>query len=339
VGPKRSICLIAGALAVGALLPATAAATALSGAGSDVVAPLVAEWAVAYQAFHDTTVSYDPVGSQSGINDIAARTIDFAGSDAPMSSSQWTACNGCYQIPWALSAIGIGYHIGGLKRNLYLNGSVLAQIYLGKITRWNAKPIKALNPKASLPNLKITPIYSNGSGATYTFTQYLSKVSSSWSSSIGYGLVVDFPTGTAANSASTATALLNSTNGAIAYLGAAYLFANKLPAAAIKNAAGQFEYPNISEIEAAGKTATRVPASNALDVVDPPKSARTAYPISTYCYAIVAGDAVHKSELEQWISYALGNGQSFGPSLDFAALPTKVMKASKAALSAFEKSS
>jgi phosphate transport system substrate-binding protein len=326
-----------GALAVGVcVLPASAgAATSLSGAGSGLVAPLVAEWSVAYQTFHGTLVSYSPVGSQAGITDISSRTIDFAGSDAPMTAAQWNACNGCYQIPWALSAVAIGYHVGGLGRKLYLTGNVLAQIYLGQISRWNDARIKALNPRASLPNLRITPIYANGSGATYAFTRYLSKLSASWRRTIGYGLTVSFPTGVAANSTSAASALLVSTNGTIAYVGAAYLFANKLPAAAIENAAGRFEYPNLSEIESAGRTVNSVPVSNALQIVDPPSSARIAYPIATYSYVIVAGNAARKSDLTQWLSYIFGNGQQFGPSLDFAPLPANVLRASKATLSAF----
>ena len=334
------ISLTVGALAVGGgVLPtAAAAAAALSGAGSGLVAPLVAEWAVAYQAFHGTSVSYTPVGSQAGISDISSRTVDFAGSDAPMTSAQWNACNGCYQVPWALSAVGIGYNVSGLGRRLYLNGTVLAQIYLGQISRWNDRRIKALNPSASLPNLKITPIYSGGSGATYALTRYLSKISASWSRTVGYGLTVTFPTGVGASSTSAATALLGSTNGAIAYVGASYLFANKLPAAAIQNAAGQFEYPNLSEIESAGRTVKSVPLSNALQIVDPPRSARVAYPIATYSYVIVPGHAVHKADVEQWLSYVFGNGQAFGPSLDFAPLPPNVLRASRATLRSFETS-
>lgn len=334
------ITLTVGVLAAGgSVLPTSAAAAAgLAGAGSGLVAPLVAEWSVAYQAFHGTVISYSPVGSRAGITDISARTVDFAGSDAPMTSAQWNACNGCYQIPWALSGVGIGYHVNGLGRRLYLTGKVLAQIYLGKISRWNDARIKALNPTASLPNLSITPIYSAGSGATYALTRYLSKVSASWRDTVGYGLTVTFPTGVSASSTSAATALLASTNGAIAYVGAAYLFANRLPAAAIENAAGRFEYPNLSEIESAGRTVKSIPVSNALQIVDPPSSARTAYPIATYSYVIVAGNAAHKPDVEQWLSYVLGNGQTFGQQLDFAPLPATVLRASQATLRRFERS-
>jgi phosphate transport system substrate-binding protein len=325
------------AFAVGvAVWPARApAATGLSGAGSSLVAPLVAEWAAAFQAFHGTSVTFYPVGSQAGIKDVSARLIDFGASDAPMTSAQQAACNGCYQIPWALSAIGISYHVNGLRAGLNLSGEVLAQIYLGHISQWNDRRIRALNPRASLPNLKITPIYATGSGATYAFTLYLSRTSANWRNSVGYGLSASFPAGVSTNSPSAAAALLQSTNGAIAYLGASYLIADRLPAAAIENSAGRFEYPNLSEIESAAVTVRHVPAGNALTIVDPPSSARTAYPIATFSYVIVPGNASNKADLEQWISYGLGAGQAFGPSLDFAQLPPNIMRASTATLSRF----
>jgi phosphate transport system substrate-binding protein len=336
---SRLTFLTAVALALlGGVPTSPAAAASLSGAGSTLVAPLVAEWGAAYQVFNGTPVSYNPVGSAMGITEISARVVDFAGSDAPMTPGQFAACNGCYQIPWALSAIGIGYHLSGIGPRLYLDGNVLAQIYLGQITRWNDPRIKLLNPRARLPGVKITPIYSGGSGATYAFTSYLSKLSGSWRRRVGYGLDVPFPTGVAAKSTSAATALLLSINGAIGYIGTSYLIGSNLPAAAIENSAGRFEYPNLSEIESAGRTVRRIPASNGLSIVDPPSSARTAYPIATYTYAIVPANASKKADLAGWLSYALGPGQAFGPSLDFAPLPPNVLRASDATLRRFASS-
>jgi len=172
----------------------------LSGAGSTLVAPILAEWAAAFQAFHGTVVRYDPVGSQAEIRDISSRTVDFAASDAPLTPAEASVCQSCYQIPWSLSAIGIGYHVGGIGSTLRLTGGVLAEIYLGQISRWNDSRIKALNPRTPLPALRITPIYTGTSGDTYTFTSYLSKVSTAWRTKVGYGLTVTFPTGVPANS-------------------------------------------------------------------------------------------------------------------------------------------
>jgi ABC-type phosphate transport system substrate-binding protein len=217
-----------------------------------------------FQAFHDTVVSYTPAGSQAGINDVTTRAVDFAASDAPMTSAQASACNRCYQIPWSLSS------------------------------RWRA--------------------------------------------SVGSGLSVSFPAGESVDSDSAATSVLEATDGAIAYVGTPYLVANGLPAAGIENAAGRFEFPNLTEIETAAKTIRRVPANDAVQIVDPPSSARIAYPISTFTYAIVPADAAQKSALSQWISYALGLGQQLGPRLGFAALPPVVLRASDATLHAFSSS-
>jgi phosphate transport system substrate-binding protein len=319
------------------VVPSAGASSRLVGAGSSLVAPLVEEWGATFQAFHDTVVSYTPAGSQAGINDVTTRAVDFAASDAPMTSAQASACNRCYQIPWSLSAVGIGYHIHGVGYGLYLTGPVLAEIYLGQITHWNDFRIKALNQRVHLPALKITPI-STSAGDTYPFTTYLSKVSSTWRASVGSGLSVSFPAGESVDSDSAATSVLEATDGAIAYVGTPYLVAHGLPAAGIENAAGRFEFPNLTEIETAAKTIRRVPANDAVQIVDPPSSARIAYPISTFTYAIVPANAAQKSALAQWISYALGLGQQLGPRLGFAALPPVVLRASDATLHAFSSS-
>jgi phosphate transport system substrate-binding protein len=294
----------------------------------------VAEWGVAFGVFNGSSVSYTEVGSQAGIRDVAGGAVDFAASDAPLASGGAAACNACVQIPWSLSAIGIGYRINGMRQPLFLTPSLLAEIYLGQITRWNDRRLRALNPHGSLPALKITPIYVGSSGETYTFTTYLSKENSAWRSRIGSGFAVAFPAGVRAASDASATALLKSTNGSLAYVGAPFLVANRLPAAAVENAAGRFEFPNLSEIESAAQAVKHVPADNSLQIVAPPRSAASAYPISTFTYVVVPAKSTKKSELVDWISYALGGGQQFGARLDYAALPKIVANASQATLAA-----
>jgi phosphate transport system substrate-binding protein len=334
---KRLICVTVLVLAAGvcALTPAASAAQSLSGAGSALVAPLEAEWAQAFQAFNGVTVNYTADGSQAGISDISNRTVDFGASDAPLSAQQEASCHSCFQIPWALSAIGVGFHIRGIGARLLLTGKVLSEIFLGQITHWNDSQIKRLNPRLNLPNLKITPIHSAGSGDTYVFTNYLSDVSSTWRSRVGSGMTVSFPTGDQGNGIAGVTSLLQSVDGGIAYVGASYLIAHRLPAAAIKNADGHYEYPNLTQIEAAAKIVKTVPSNNALSIVDPPKSARSAYPISTFTYVIVPANAPQRSLLQSWIDYALGAGQQFDQALDFAALPSVVSRAAKATAKSF----
>ena len=335
-----TLAALAGAVGLLRAVPATAATpvTTLSGAGSTLVAPLIAEWAQEFTVFFGVKIDYASVGSQAGLNRLAPGSVDFAATDSPLTAAQVRACAACGQIPWALTAVGIGYHVSGVGNQLRLSPTVLAGIYLGAITRWNDHRITALNPGLHLPALKITPVSSNASGDTYVFTQYLSRVSATWKSKVGTGDTVSVPAGLSTNGNAGVTALLQSTNGSIGYVGAAYLITHRLPAAAIANAAGNFEYPNLANITAAAATVKSVPANGALPIVNPPRKASTAYPISTFSYIVVAGTAAasRKAALKDWISFAVGAaGQKFGQSLDYAPLPTVVARADRRAVRAF----
>jgi phosphate transport system substrate-binding protein len=315
-----------------AFTASASAASTLNGAGSTLVAPLEAEWAAAYDSRTGNTVNYNPVGSGTGISQISAGTVDFGASDAPLNPTQAAGCSGCIQIPWALSATGVGYNVPGAGRKLHLSGPVLAGIYLGQITNWDAPQIKALNKGAHLPNMKITPVFrSDGSGDTYAFTNYLSHISGSWASRVGVGTSVSFPTGAAGKGNSGVTAVLQGTPGSIAYIAVSYLIAHHLPAVGIKNAAGNYEYPNLSNIENAAASLKHVPGNNAVSIVDPPRSAKIAYPISTFTYVIGRSSGANAGLLKSFVKFALGPGHSFGQNLDFAPLPKVVQRAANAA--------
>ena len=321
------------ACALSAVAAAAASAATLTGDGSTLVAPLEAEWGSAFQSKTHITVNYSSVGSGQGIQDISSRLVDFGASDAPLTPTQAQACNGCAQIPWALSAVGVGYNLPGIHK-LRLTGPVVAQIYQGQITTWNDSRIAKLNPGVHLPNLKITPLHrSDGSGTTYAFTNYLSDISASWRSHIGFATSVSFPVGIGGKGNAGVAAILEATKGAMSYNEVAYLIANSLPAAAIKNAAGNYEYPNLNNIEVAARTVKHVPANNEMHIVNPPRSARIAYPISTFTYAIVPLSGNKQvSLLKQWLTYVVGPGQAFGPSLDFAPVPKIILNAAKATI-------
>jgi phosphate transport system substrate-binding protein len=334
---RKLLPLAAAALAVGALTGftanAVAATTALTGAGSTLVAPLEAEWASGFASGSGISVTYNAVGSGTGITDISQGLVDFGASDAPLSPTQAGGCNSCIEIPWALSATGVGYHISGVGNKLHLTGPVLAKIYLGQITNWNDPQIAATNKGVHLPNLKITPVFrSDGSGDTYAFTDYLSKVSGAWASKVSRGTTVSFPAGVSGKGNSGVTADLEATNGTIAYIAVSYLIAHSLPAVGIKNAAGKYEYPNLKNIENAAQTVKRVPSNNELHIVNPPKSAKIAYPISTFTYVIAKTTSPVATAVQRFIKYALGPGQSFGASLDFAPLPKAVRTADNRAV-------
>ncbi len=327
---KRLVCLSAAAVVASMATGATASASAatLSGAGSTLVQPLEALWNSGWSTATGNSASYSGVGSGTGITDITKSLVDFGASDAPLNSAQQAACPNCVQIPWALSATAVGFHLTGIT-SLHLTGTVLAEIYLGQITKWNDKAIKKLNKGIKLPNRKITPIFrSDGSGDTYAFTNYLSHVSSTWSTKVGTATTVSFPTGVQAKGNSGMTAVLANTNGGIAYIAASYLIQQGgLGAVAIQNAAGKFEYPNVPNIASAASSVTSIPPNNAISIVDPPASATIAYPISTFTYVIVPNNTAKASLLQSFISYALTTGQAFGAKLDFAPIPSAVLSA------------
>ena len=315
-----------------AVSTAGASAAGLTGAGSTLVAPLMANWINGFEIKEGIPVKYGAVGSGTGIAQITARTVDFGASDAPLTPEQASACNGCVQIPWALSATGLGINIPGLKK-VNVTGAILAGIYFGKITNWNDPKIKKVNPGVKLPGLAITPVFrSDGSGDTYAFTNYLSKVSPAWKNEVGFATSVGFTHGVGAKGNAGVTSTVTKTPGAIGYISASYLIAAGLGAAAVENSAGKFEFPNLKNIESAASTVKSLPASNAISITNPPKKATIAYPISTFTYAIVPHDAPQKGFLQQFLNYDVTLGQKYGAALDFAPLPKVVLTAAKKAI-------
>jgi phosphate transport system substrate-binding protein len=308
----------------------------ISGAGSSLVTPLVQQWISPLGSAFGYSLSYASVGSGTGIADITARTVDFGASDAPLNASQATGCNGCVEIPWALSATTLSYNIPGVPNDLHLSGPVIAGIYLGQITNWNDAQIAKLNPKLTLPSLTITPVHrSDGSGDTYAFTDYLQRVSSTFQSQVGNATLVTFPGGVGASGNAGVAGSIASTSGAIGYISAAYTLPNHLKVAAIQNAAGVFATPGLKDIEAAAAAFPK-PFSTAngveMHIVNPPKTAKSAYPISTYTYVIIPANASKATELRKLVFWALTSGQKYGPKLIFAKIPTPILSASEKAL-------
>jgi phosphate transport system substrate-binding protein len=310
----------------------------LVGAGSTFVFPLVAKWIPDYSNLHGVTITYGPIGSGGGIQQITNRTVDFGASDAPLTSDQQQACKRCLQIPWALAGTSIPYNVSGAPKHLKLSGTVLADIFLGKVTSWNDPAIARLNPGTELPATRVTPIYrTDSSGTTYNLTDYLARVSPEWKSKVGTGTSVDFPAGTGGKGSSGVAAALSRANGAITYIDAAYSIENGFSYAALQNRAGKFVLPERGAVAAAAATVTSVPPDNVVSIVEPPASATAAYPLSTFTYAIVPQKSDKADLLEPFLRYAIGPGQRFGAELEFAPLPAKIVAADKATIAKLTK--
>jgi phosphate transport system substrate-binding protein len=318
--------------ATGANASSTQAKTGgeLTGAGSTFVAKLVQTWIPKVQSSLGIKVTYGPIGSGGGINAITNRTVDFGASDAPLTPDQFSACHGCVQIPWALSATSIPYHLVGMNKQLHLTGPILADIFLGKITKWNDPRLKKINKGANLPNEQITVIHrSDSSGTSYNLSDYLSKVSPEWRSKVGRGTALNWPTGIGARGSSGISAALAQTNGGISYVDIAYSLSNHFSYATIQNKAGKWTQPTLPGIKAAAKTIKRVAANNSgISIVNPAKTQKFAYPICTFTYVIVPQQTGKAADLKKFIHWALTTGQTDGPALLFSPLPKPVLKAS-----------
>jgi phosphate transport system substrate-binding protein len=334
---KRTFLAAVGALALAAAALAAGAgarptAETINGAGATFPAPLIAVW---QQQYKGGTVNYNPIGSGGGIAAITSRTVDFGASDAPLSPDQFTACNGCVQMPWVLSATAVLYNLPGVKNNLHLSGKVIADIYLGKISKWNDARITKLNKGVTLPDKDITPVYrSDSSGTTFNFTDYLSESSPDFRNKIGRSTSVNWPKGVGGRGSSGLAGIVTRTEGAIGYADVAYALKNKIQFAAVQNRSGKYALPGIRGIKAAAESDKKFDSTNALSIVNPPRGKKyaNAYPICTYSYVILPLKSDKATALKQFVTWAITDGQAFGPKLLFVPLPSYVLVRDKAQL-------
>jgi phosphate transport system substrate-binding protein len=306
--------------------PAKHSGTTIVGAGSSFVNPLVSAWIPAVGSAFGYELQYSPIGSGGGVAAITGRTVDFGASDAPLTSDQFNACNGCLQIPWALSATSVPYNLPGVKNLLHMDGPTLAKIFMGQITTWDDPAIKKLNPGVNLPGTKITIAHrSDNSGTTFNFTDYLASVSPSWQASVGKGVAVNWPVGVGGKGSAGLAAIVTQTPGAIGYVDVAYSLHNHLSFFAMKNRSGKYTTPGLKGIIAAASSDQKPDATNALSIVNPPKKYPLAYPISTYTYVIVPQQSTKAADLKKFLFWAVTKGQSYGPKLLFQPIPKPVL--------------
>jgi phosphate transport system substrate-binding protein len=335
--------LFAASLAVLAAISALAATTAgassradqLVGAGATFPFPIISKWTAAYPGLTGVNIVYQPIGSGGGIAAITNKTVDFGASDAPLSPDQFSACGDCVQIPWVLGATAVMYNLSGAPAHLKITGPVIAGIYLGTIKKWNDPAITKLNPGANLPSTDITPVYrSDGSGTSYNFSDYLSKVSPAFKSKVGRSTQPPFPTGVGARGSSGVSGVVTKTDGAIGYADTAYAKTNHLKFFYVKNKAGKFAGPGLRGIEAAAATISKkdIPANNEMHIVDPPKTRPIAYPICTFSYVLLHKSTPKAALLKKWVFYALTSGQQYARPLLYGRIPLPVLAAAEKTL-------
>jgi phosphate transport system substrate-binding protein len=326
-------------LAFAAIAAGTASASRsadqLVGAGATFPFPLISQWVSDYPSKTGVNIIYQPIGSGGGIQAITNKTVDFGASDAPLTPDQLSACGDCVQIPWVLGATSVMYNLSGAPAHLKITGPVIAGIYLGQIKTWNNPAIAKLNPGVNLPSTAITPVYrSDGSGTSFNFTDYLSKVSSTFKSKVGVSTQPPFPTGVGGKGSSGVAGVVSKTDGAIGYADVAFAIKNHLKFFYVKNSAGKYAGPGLRGIAAAASTVKKgdIPANNEMHIVDPSAKVSQAYPICTFSYVIVHKSSPKAAQLRRFIFYALTGGQSFASKLLYGKIPVSVLVAAEKTL-------
>ena len=304
----------------------------LTGAGATFPNPIYSKWFADYAAKGGVKINYQPIGSGGGIKQLQEQTVDFGASDAPMTDAEMAGAKGgpVQHIPTVLGAVVITYNLPEVKAPIKLTGPVIADIFLGKIVKWNDARVASLNAGVTLPATDILVVHrSEGSGTTYIFSDYLSSVSADWKASPGKGKDLQWPVGIGGKGNDGVTGQVKQTPGSIGYVELAYARQNKLPATLIKNAAGQYVAPTIESTTAAAAEMAKSLAATTdyrLSIVNAPGAA--AYPISSFTWILVyknQKDAAKWQKLSAFLKWALHDGESDVSSLDYAPLPPNLV--------------
>ncbi len=321
---------IAPAALVAALaLPQFAAAADITGAGATFPYPIYAKWADAYKKATGTGMNYQSIGSGGGIKQITARTVNFGASDMPMKAEDLEK-NGLVQFPAIMGGVVPVYNLKGIGAGeIKFTGELLAGIYLGKIKKWNDAAIAGANPGVKLPDDNITVVHrSDGSGTTFLWTNYLSKVSADWKGAVGEGTSVKWPAGVGGKGNEGVASYVQKINGSLGYVEYAYAKQNKLTAGQMRNRAGKFVAPDDTSFKAAAAGAewTKTPGM-AVVLTDQPGDA--SWPVTGASFILI-----HKSqekpeagrEVLKFFSWAFANGQKMADELDYVPMPEPVVK-------------
>jgi phosphate transport system substrate-binding protein len=314
--------------AIGGLaIASTAAAADISGAGATFPAPVYAKWAEAYKAQTGVGLNYQAIGSGGGIKQIKAKTVDFGASDKPLKPDELAAA-GLYQFPTVVGGVVPVMNLPGIAPGqVKLSGALLGDIFLGKVTKWNAPEIAALNKGVPLPNLPITVVHrSDGSGTSFLFTSYLAMKNPAWASQVGASDSVQWPTGLGGKGNDGVSAFVKQTTGAIGYVEYAYAKQNHSTFAAMQNKSGKFVQPTAAAFGAAAGSAPWLKSpGNYILLLDQPSAA--AWPITGATFILMyrnQADPANAAQVLKFFEWGYNKGDALAVGLDYVPLPTNV---------------
>jgi len=311
-------------------------ALAITGAGATFPYPLYSRWFSDYGRQHpEVAIDYQSIGSGGGIRQLINRTVFFGGTDAPMTQEQLAEAKGAIlHVPTALGAVVPVYRLEGVEVPLRFTGPLLADIVLGKVRKWNDPALLAANPGVRLPDADITFVHrSDGSGTSFIFCDYLSKVSPEFAAKVGAATSVSWPTGVGAKGNEGVAGLVRQSPGALGYIELIYALQNKIDYGTVQNAAGTFVRASLASVTAAAATAT-MPEDFRVSIVNAP--GEEAYPIASFTWILLredAGDAARARAMVDFLRWALTEGQATAESLGYARVPPQVAEKALAALS------
>ena len=326
---------IAMALAFAAAMIGPAnAETNLNGAGATFPNPIYQKWFSEYHNAHkDVQINYQSIGSGGGIQQLTSGTVDFGASDGPMTDDQLSKVSGkVLHIPTVLGAVVPMYNINGVSSELKLTGDILADIYLGNIKNWNDPRLAKSNPGVKFPDEDIAVVHrSDGSGTTYIFTDYLSKVSPAWKNKVGKGTSVNWPAGFGGKGNEGVSGMVKQTEGSIGYVELIYAVSNKMPYGSVQNAAGAFIKASLDSVTAAAGSMKDMPEDFRVSITNAP--GKDAYPISSFTWLLVPAewaDAGKEKAFVDFLTWMVDKGQTMTSALEYAPLPKNVAAKVKA---------
>ncbi|UJB20828.1 MULTISPECIES: phosphate ABC transporter substrate-binding protein PstS [Lysobacter] len=329
-GGKQNPAPAAGEAKTDAAAPAgDQVAAQITGAGASFVYPLISKWSSDYNKASGAKVNYQSIGSGGGIAQIKAATVDFGSSDKPLPSDELAAA-GLGQFPSAIGGVVPVINVDGVEAGkLRLTGPLLANIFLGTVGKWNDPSIAAVNPGVTLPDLKINVVHrSDGSGTTFNFSNYLSKVSPEWKTKVGEGTSVQWPGGVGGKGNEGVASYVMQIKGSIGYVELAYAVQNKMAHTQLQNAAGQFVQPNAEAFAAAASTADWANAKD-FNLIITNAAGEKSWPITATNFILMykqPKDAKRSADTRAFFKWAFENGQEQAKSLDYVPLPPELVK-------------